>query len=82
MHEVRVYWMAMLGSVMALLCPVLPLGILLAMWAYEGAESPDMALMGPAVICFMAGLPITALCINTLLQKKVKEGFADDEEIV
>lgn len=82
MHEVRTYWFAMLGSVMGFLCPVLPLGILLAMMAYDTDQPPDMAYMGPAIICMAAGLPITAWCVSTLLKEPVKLGFADDEEIV
>jgi hypothetical protein len=81
MHEVQTYWLAMVGSVMGIICPVLPLAILLTMWAYEDpANAPDMAWMGPAVIAFLAGIPITAWCVMTLLNQKVKDGFADETD--
>ncbi len=83
MHEVQVYWLAMLGSIMCFIGPLLPLGIYLAMEAGFGSpEGPDMALMGPAIICFICGVPFSIWCIMTLLQKKVKAGFADDSPIV
>ena len=68
---------------MCFIGPLLPLGIYLAMEAFDGAtDGPDMAWMGPAIICFISGVPFSLWNIMTLLQAKVKAGFADDSPIV
>jgi uncharacterized Zn finger protein (UPF0148 family) len=77
MHEVNRYWLAMVGSVMAFIGPTLPIAILFTMWATEGGGEVDMGWMGPAIIFYMLGAPISAWNITTLLNKKVKAGFAD-----
>lgn len=82
MHEVQRYWLAMLGSIMAFIGPTLPLAILMTMWATESGGEVDMGWMGPAIIFYILGMPISAWNITTLLNKKVKAGFADDSPIV
>lgn len=82
MHEVQNYWLAMVGSVMAFIGPTLPIAILFTMWAREGGESLDMGWMGPAIIFYLLGAPISAWNVVTLLNAKVKAGFADDSPIV
>jgi hypothetical protein len=47
------------------------------MWATEGGGEVDMGWMGPAIIFYMLGAPIAAWNVVTLLNEKVKAGFAD-----
>ena len=82
MHEVKHYWLAMVGAVMAFIGPTLPIAILFTMWATEAGGEVDMGWMGPAIIFYMLGVPISAWNIVTLLNKKVKAGFADDSLVV
>jgi hypothetical protein len=77
MHELEKYWLAMTGSIMALLGPLVPLGI----WLYlEGTSEgePDMAFVGPAILCFASGLPASIWSISTLRNEKVLAGYAEE----
>jgi hypothetical protein len=82
MHEVEMYWLAMVGAIMAFIGPTLPIAILFTMWATEAGGEVDMGWMGPAIIFYLLGAPISAWCVTTLLNKKVKDGFADDTPII
>lgn len=80
MHMIEMYWLAFTASIMVIICPLLPLGILLILWAYA-TDEPDMAYLNMAIICFAVGVFISGWNISTLLNKKVKEGFADETVI-
>lgn len=82
MHEVQRYWLAMVGSIMAFIGPTLPIAVLFTMWATEAGGDVDMAWMGPAIIFYILGIPISAWNIVTLLNAKVKAGFADKTPVV
>jgi hypothetical protein len=82
LHEVQNYWLSMVGAVMAFIGPTLPIAILFTMWATEGGGEVDMGWMGPAIIFYLLGAPISAWNVVTLLNAKVKAGFADDSPIV
>lgn len=82
MHEVEMYWLAFTGSVMAIACPLLPLGVYFFQLAYEDSANVDAMYQNFGIICIGLGPPIAMWCVSTLLQKKVKDGFADTNRIV
>ena len=69
---------------MAFIGPTLPIAVLFTMWATEGGGEVDMGWMGPAIIFYLLNrYPISGFWnITTLLNKKVKAGFADDTPVV
>jgi len=78
MHELETYWLAMTGSIMGILGPLVPVGVWLYMEGGSDTGELDMAYIGPAIICFASGLPASIWCVKTLRSEKVLIGFAEE----
>ncbi|MFL5330449.1 MAG: hypothetical protein ACJ8C4_16220 [Gemmataceae bacterium] len=78
LHELEMYWLAMTGSIMGLVGPLIPLGIWLYFLGTAGTGELDMAYGGPAMLCFFSGIGPSLWAISTLRNKKVLAGFAEE----
>jgi len=80
MHEVEMYWLAFTGAVMAMACPLLPLGVFFFMEAFSEANVDEM-MRNFGIMAIGIGPPVAIWNISTLLNKKVKAGFADKNPV-
>lgn len=78
MHELETYWLAMTGSIMGIVGPLVPLGVILYIMGSSDTGEVDMAYVGPSIICFASGLPASIWCVKTLRDQRVLDGFAEE----
>ena len=76
MHELKAYGLAMTASIMSLVGPFLPLGIVTIKYALEESEN---YLVMPGVLFLGGSIPFSLWCIFTLRNKQVLAGFAEEE---
>lgn len=79
MHEIEMYWLAFVASIMALVGPFVPVGIWLTLENMNGGDF-DLGA-GPAVLCYALTIPISLWCISTLCKEKVKAGFGEEATV-
>jgi hypothetical protein len=76
MHELKAYPLAMTASIMSLVGPLVPLGIVTLQYALANEET---VLVMPGVLSLGGSIPFSFWCIATLRNKKVLAGFAEEE---
>jgi hypothetical protein len=76
MHELKAYPLAMTASIMSLVGPFVPVGILGLQYALTNEET---VLVLPSVLGLGGSIPFSFWCIATLRNKKVLAGFAEEE---
>jgi hypothetical protein len=76
MHELKAYPLAMIASIMSLVGPMLPLGIITLMFALANEET---YLILPGTLFIGGSIPFSIWCAVTLRNKKVLAGFAEEE---
>jgi hypothetical protein len=77
MHSLESYALSMIGSIMAIVGPFVPLGIgLFQIYQKEN----DATYLLPAILSFfLPGVPVSLLCVKTLRDKAVIAGFAEEK---
>jgi hypothetical protein len=76
MHELKAYPLSMTASIMSLVGPFVPLGIVVMQFALANDET---VLVMPGVLSLGGSIPFSIWCIATLRNKKVLAGFAEEE---
>lgn len=76
MHELKAYPLAMTASIMSLVGPFVPIGIVGLQYALANEET---VLVLPSVLGLGGSIPFSFWCIATLRNKKVLAGFAEEE---
>src|SRR5262245_27630178 len=77
MHSLESYALAMIGSILAIVGPFVPLGVGLFQ-LYQ--KDNDATYLLPAILSFfLPGVPVSLLCIKTLRDKAVIAGFAEEK---
>lgn len=77
MHTLDSYPLAMIGSVMGLAGPGVPLGIFLLQDALKDSDPSMMACS--VLLMTVPGVPVSLWCLKTLRNKEVIEGFAEEK---
>jgi hypothetical protein len=77
MHSLESYALSMIGSILAIVGPFVPLGI--GLFQIYQKENDAMYLMPAILSFFLPGVPVSLLCIKTLRDKAVIAGFAEEK---
>ena len=75
MHTLETYPLAVIGSVMAIAGPGVPLGAYLAATA---GDEPYYIFLGILLIA-LPGIPVSLWCLSVLRMPAVRAGFAEEK---